>query len=69
MGRATLAGGHASSRTGSNNGGKNGATNVKLGLQLGYWGAQAPTNHAELVATAEEAGFDRETLKARASFV
>jgi F420-dependent oxidoreductase-like protein len=31
---------------------------MKLGLQLGYWGAQAPTNHAELVATAEEAGFD-----------
>jgi F420-dependent oxidoreductase-like protein len=31
---------------------------VKLGLQLGYWGAQAPTNHAELVAAAEDAGFD-----------
>jgi F420-dependent oxidoreductase-like protein len=31
---------------------------MKLGLQLGYWGAQAPTDHAELVATAEEAGFD-----------
>jgi F420-dependent oxidoreductase-like protein len=31
---------------------------VKLGLQLGYWGAQPPTNHAELVAAAEEAGFD-----------
>ncbi|MDX1889988.1 LLM class F420-dependent oxidoreductase [Mycolicibacterium sp. 050158] len=31
---------------------------MKLGLQLGYWGAQPPTNHAELVATAEEAGFD-----------
>jgi F420-dependent oxidoreductase-like protein len=31
---------------------------VKLGLQLGYWGAQPPTNHAELIATAEEAGFD-----------
>jgi F420-dependent oxidoreductase-like protein len=31
---------------------------MKLGLQLGYWGAHAPTNHAELVATAEEAGFD-----------
>ncbi|MDP9167596.1 MAG: LLM class F420-dependent oxidoreductase [Actinomycetota bacterium] len=31
---------------------------MKLGLQLGYWGAQAPTNHAELVAAAEEAGFD-----------
>ena len=23
---------------------------MKLGLQLGYWGAQPPTNHAELVA-------------------
>jgi len=31
---------------------------MKLGLQLGYWGAQPPTNHAELVAGAEEAGFD-----------
>ena len=31
---------------------------MKLGLQLGYWGAQPPTNHAELVTTAEEAGFD-----------
>lgn len=31
---------------------------MKLGLQLGYWSAQPPTNHAELVATAEEAGFD-----------
>ncbi|MDT5315198.1 MAG: hypothetical protein QOE74_4218 [Mycobacterium sp.] len=31
---------------------------MKLGLQLGYWGAQAPTNHAELVAAAEDAGFD-----------
>jgi F420-dependent oxidoreductase-like protein len=31
---------------------------MKLGLQLGYWSAQAPTDHAELVATAEEAGFD-----------
>jgi F420-dependent oxidoreductase-like protein len=31
---------------------------VKLGLQLGYWGAQPPTDHAELVATAEEVGFD-----------
>ena len=32
---------------------------MKLGLQLGYWGAQPPTNHAELVATAEEAGSTR----------
>ena len=31
---------------------------MKLGLQLGYWGAQPPTNHAELVAAAEEVGFD-----------
>ncbi|MCW2731252.1 MAG: oxidoreductase [Mycobacterium sp.] len=31
---------------------------MKLGLQLGYWGAQAPTNHAELVAAAEDTGFD-----------
>ncbi len=31
---------------------------MKLGLQLGYWGAQPPANHAELVAAAEAAGFD-----------
>jgi F420-dependent oxidoreductase-like protein len=31
---------------------------MKLGLQLGYWSAQPPTNHAELVAAAEESGFD-----------
>ncbi len=31
---------------------------MKLGLQLGYWGAQPPTNHHELVIAAEEAGFD-----------
>ena len=31
---------------------------MKLGLQLGYWGAQPPTNHAELVSVAEEVGFD-----------
>jgi len=31
---------------------------MKLGLQLGYWGAQPPANHAELVAAAEENGFD-----------
>jgi len=31
---------------------------MKLALQLGYWGAQPPTNHAELVAAAEENGFD-----------
>lgn len=31
---------------------------MKLGLQLGYWAAQPPANHAELVAAADEAGFD-----------
>lgn len=31
---------------------------MQLGLQLGYWGAQPPTDDAELVAAAEEAGFD-----------
>jgi len=31
---------------------------VKLGLQLGYWGAQPPEGVAELVAAAEESGFD-----------
>src|ERR1044072_192471 len=31
---------------------------MKLGLQLGYWGAGPPTGHAELVAAAEDAGFD-----------
>jgi F420-dependent oxidoreductase-like protein len=31
---------------------------MKLGLQLGYWGAQPPENHPELVAAAEDAGFD-----------
>ena len=31
---------------------------MKLGLQLGYWGAQPATNHAELVRAAEAAGFD-----------
>ena len=31
---------------------------MKLGLQLGYWGAQPPDNHAQLVAAAEDAGFD-----------
>ena len=29
---------------------------MKLGLQLGYWGAQPPANAPELVAAAEEAG-------------
>ncbi|WP_141013182.1 LLM class F420-dependent oxidoreductase [Nocardioides sambongensis] len=31
---------------------------MKLGLQLGYWGAQPPTGVAELVRAAEEAGWD-----------
>jgi F420-dependent oxidoreductase-like protein len=31
---------------------------MKLGLQLGYWGAQPPQDAPELVAAAEEAGFD-----------
>jgi F420-dependent oxidoreductase-like protein len=31
---------------------------MKLGLQLGYWGAQPPTGVAELVAAAEDAGWD-----------
>ncbi|ORB76825.1 LLM class flavin-dependent oxidoreductase, partial [Mycobacterium timonense] len=31
---------------------------MKLGLQLGYWGAQPPRNASELVAAAEDAGFD-----------
>jgi F420-dependent oxidoreductase-like protein len=31
---------------------------MKLGLQLGYWGAQPPRGVGELVAAAEDAGFD-----------
>lgn len=31
---------------------------MKLGLQLGYWGAQPPSGVAELVAAAEAEGFD-----------
>lgn len=31
---------------------------MKLGLQLGYWGAQPPANAQELVVAADEAGFD-----------
>ncbi|ABL82234.1 MULTISPECIES: LLM class F420-dependent oxidoreductase [unclassified Nocardioides] len=31
---------------------------MKLGLQLGYWGAQPPRGVGALVAAAEEAGFD-----------
>ncbi len=31
---------------------------MKLGLQLGYWGAQPPENAGELVSAAEDAGFD-----------
>ena len=31
---------------------------MKLGLQLGYWGAQPPVGTAEMVVAAEESGFD-----------
>ncbi len=31
---------------------------LKLGVQLGYWGAGRPANHAEIVAEAESLGFD-----------
>ncbi|MGV8871339.1 MAG: LLM class F420-dependent oxidoreductase [Rhodococcus sp. (in: high G+C Gram-positive bacteria)] len=31
---------------------------MKLGLQLGYWGAQPPTGIAATVAAAEDSGFD-----------
>ena len=31
---------------------------MKFALQLGYWGAQPPTNHADLVVAADRAGFD-----------
>lgn len=31
---------------------------MKVGLQLGYWGAEPPTDHCELVSAAETAGFD-----------
>lgn len=31
---------------------------MKLGLHLGYWGARPPAGVAELVAAAEESGFD-----------
>jgi F420-dependent oxidoreductase-like protein len=31
---------------------------MKLGLQLGYWGAQPPESAGELVSAAEDAGFD-----------
>ncbi|RDI47250.1 LLM class F420-dependent oxidoreductase [Nocardia mexicana] len=31
---------------------------MRFGLQLGYWGAQPPSNVGELVAAAEETGFD-----------
>src|SRR6201996_7519161 len=35
-----------------------GEATVKLGLQLGYWGAQPSSNDAELVAAAEHAGYN-----------
>lgn len=31
---------------------------LKLGLQLGYWGALAPANHVELAQEAESLGYD-----------
>ena len=31
---------------------------MKFGLQLGYWSASPPENAPELVAAAEEGGFD-----------
>ncbi len=31
---------------------------MKLGLQLGYWGAQPPAHHDEIVRAADESGFD-----------
>ena len=31
---------------------------MKFALQLGYWGAQPPTNHADLIVAADKAGFD-----------
>src|SRR6185312_16374389 len=33
-------------------------TGMRLGLQLGYWGAAPPAGAAELVVEAERAGFD-----------
>jgi F420-dependent oxidoreductase-like protein len=34
------------------------AKRIKLGLQLGYWGALAPANHVELAREAERLGYD-----------
>ena len=31
---------------------------MKFALTLGYWGAQPPANHGELIQAADEAGFD-----------
>lgn len=33
-------------------------SDLKLGLQLGYWGAQYPASHVELAVEAEKLGFD-----------
>lgn len=33
-------------------------SSLKLGLQLGYWGALAPANHVELAQEAESLGYD-----------
>jgi alkanesulfonate monooxygenase SsuD/methylene tetrahydromethanopterin reductase-like flavin-dependent oxidoreductase (luciferase family) len=38
---------------------------MKLTLQLGYWGAHSPTDDAELITAAEEAGFDTVFTAAR----
>jgi len=34
------------------------AKDLKLGLELGYWGAMAPANHVELTQEAEKLGYD-----------
>jgi len=34
------------------------ANSLKLGLQLGYWGALCPGNHVELAQEAERLGYD-----------
>ena len=33
-------------------------SSLKLGVQLGYWGASAPANHVELAQEAERLGYD-----------
>ncbi len=34
------------------------SSDLKLGLQLGYWGANKPTHHVELAQEAERLGYD-----------